>query len=157
MKFLIWFFCLFVAAAISTACKMNGIILGGIPTVLLYGGAFRIAALLCKKLDSDEADSDTNENPLSPGMDTSDIKERNIVTLALPERVSSTMVVKNLSTDQVLWEGTGGEKIQFEVYGETNILVTWSKYSISCTVRGGEMYELMDDGLWRTKWKIVRS
>lgn len=156
MKFLIWFFCLFVAAAISTLCRMGGIILGGLPTLFLYGGAFWLASYLCKRLDSTNEESVVKEGGQNSEKDTSDSEHSNTVTLTLPSDISSTIIVRDLPTDKVLWEGTSGEKIQFEVYGETNILVTWSKYSVTYTVCGGKMYELTDKGLWHTKWEIIQ-
>ena len=51
MKALIWILCAMVTAAITTICKMNGILLGGIPTALLWGAAIALAGILCQKLD----------------------------------------------------------------------------------------------------------
>ncbi len=51
MKALIWIGCIFANAIITTLFKQNGIILGAIPTVLLYLGAVYLARYLCKLCD----------------------------------------------------------------------------------------------------------
>lgn len=51
MKILIWFLCILVYAIITVLLNMSGIILGGIPTVILVGGAMWLAKTLCKKWD----------------------------------------------------------------------------------------------------------
>ena len=51
MRALIWFGCMFALSLITTACKTSGIILGGIPMMLLGGGAVWVARKLCKNLD----------------------------------------------------------------------------------------------------------
>lgn len=51
MKFLIWFLCIFANALITTLIKDAGVILGAIPTVILYGATFWLARTLCKKWD----------------------------------------------------------------------------------------------------------
>ena len=47
MRALIWIGCIFANAIITTLFKQNGIILGAIPTVLLYLGAVYLARYLC--------------------------------------------------------------------------------------------------------------
>lgn len=51
MKVLIWFLCIFANALITTIIKYNGIILGAIPSVLLFAGTMWLARTLCKKWD----------------------------------------------------------------------------------------------------------
>ena len=51
MKVLIWVGCLFVVTFIRTCIQESGTILGGLPTALLYLGAYFIARSLCKLLD----------------------------------------------------------------------------------------------------------
>lgn len=51
MKFLIWVGCIFLVSVITTSIRMNGIILGAIPTVILYAGMVWLAKTLCKKWD----------------------------------------------------------------------------------------------------------
>ena len=51
MKVLIWFLCIFTNALITTLIKEAGVILGAIPTVILYGATFWLARTLCKKWD----------------------------------------------------------------------------------------------------------
>ena len=52
MKFLIWFVCLLVVAAIQTAARSSGIILGAIPMMLLVGVGFLAASALCTAYDN---------------------------------------------------------------------------------------------------------
>ena len=49
MKFLIWFFCCFTFAFIQMLFRDAGILLGGIPTVLLAMLTFGAAKKLCEK------------------------------------------------------------------------------------------------------------
>ena len=51
MKVLIWFLCIFANAVITTLIKESGVILGGIPTALLFLATFWLARTLCKKWD----------------------------------------------------------------------------------------------------------
>lgn len=48
MKFLIWFVCIAIYAVVTTALQMSGIILGGIPTFLLFGGTLWLARTISK-------------------------------------------------------------------------------------------------------------
>jgi len=52
MKVVIYVVCFFVMSLIQSACRVNGIILGAIPTVLLYLGTFWLARALCKAWDN---------------------------------------------------------------------------------------------------------
>lgn len=52
MKVIIYIVCFFVLLAIQTALANIGIILGGIPIVLLYLGTFALAGFLCKCWDN---------------------------------------------------------------------------------------------------------
>ena len=51
MKFLIWFLCILVNALIITGLRYSGVLLGAIPTVLLFVGMMALARFLCKKWD----------------------------------------------------------------------------------------------------------
>lgn len=51
MKVLIWFLCIFANALITTLLKESGIILGAIPTMILFGAMLWLARTLCKKWD----------------------------------------------------------------------------------------------------------
>ena len=51
MKILIWFVAIFIASLITTYARDNGIVLGMIPIVILYGGLSFVARLLCAKVD----------------------------------------------------------------------------------------------------------
>lgn len=66
MKALIWFGVLFALSFLTTMLKEAGILLGAIPTVLLYSGAVAIARALCKAIDEKnqetEPKEDTNRN-----------------------------------------------------------------------------------------------
>ena len=55
MKVLIWVICIFVNALITTIIKGSGVILGAIPTVILYGVTIWLARTLCKKWDEHKA------------------------------------------------------------------------------------------------------
>ncbi len=61
MKVLIWVLCFFLNALISAIIKGNGVILGAIPTVILYGVTIWLARTLCKKWDEHKADKITNQ------------------------------------------------------------------------------------------------
>lgn len=56
MKGLIWFGCIFVLSLITTMLKNAGIILGAIPTVLLYSGAVWVARALTKSIGRDDSE-----------------------------------------------------------------------------------------------------
>ncbi len=64
MKALIWFLCIFANALITTLLKESGIILGGIPTVLLFAGTMWLARTLCKKWDTHKANKEVQQNSL---------------------------------------------------------------------------------------------
>lgn len=51
MKVLIWIGCMLIPSITTMLFKDSGIILGGIPTGLLYGGAVWLSNKLCKKWD----------------------------------------------------------------------------------------------------------
>ena len=51
MKVLIWFLCIFANALITTLIKEAGVILGGIPTALMFAATLWLARTLCKKWD----------------------------------------------------------------------------------------------------------
>lgn len=55
MKFLIWFLCMLGYGVIRTLIESSGIILGGLPTVILLGGAMALANILCKAWDAHKA------------------------------------------------------------------------------------------------------
>ncbi len=52
MKFLIWFFCILINAVITVLLGYMGVILGGIPTVVLFLLTILAARWLCKKWDA---------------------------------------------------------------------------------------------------------
>lgn len=52
MKFLIWLGWLTLAAVINTALAVFGVVLGGLPTFVLYGLVFFGAYKSCKALDA---------------------------------------------------------------------------------------------------------
>ena len=60
MKILIWTGCIFGLSIFITMLRTGGILLGGIPTALLYGGMFWLARTLCKKWDNHKKDNTVN-------------------------------------------------------------------------------------------------
>ncbi len=74
MKALIWIICIISLSLTIVLLGYAGIILGGIPTAMLYSAMFGIALALCKKWDihkntknksqnNDNTSSSTKENP----------------------------------------------------------------------------------------------
>ena len=51
MKVLIWVGCVLVYAIVVTLINSAGVILGAIPTMILFGGMMWAAKTLCKKYD----------------------------------------------------------------------------------------------------------
>lgn len=51
MKVLIWLLCGLVGTSITTLLNTNGIYLGGLPTVALWGVLFFLTKTLCKEWD----------------------------------------------------------------------------------------------------------
>lgn len=62
MKFLIWFLCIFANAIITTIIKEAGVILGAIPTVILFGATMWLAKTLCKKWDEHKENKEAEKN-----------------------------------------------------------------------------------------------
>ena len=52
MKALIWIGCIFSLSLCTVLIKDCGIILGGIPSALMFGGMWWLASTLCKKWDA---------------------------------------------------------------------------------------------------------
>ena len=48
---LIWLICIIVVNGIMVYIKSAGVLLGAIPTVIIYAVAFWVAQTLCKELD----------------------------------------------------------------------------------------------------------
>ena len=57
MKVLIWVVCILVYAVIQTVISESGIVLGGIPTALLFGGMMWVAGTLSNKVGKKETNS----------------------------------------------------------------------------------------------------
>lgn len=55
MKIFIWFFCILIFSIIETLLKAKGILLGAIPTVLLFSAAISIAKYFCRIWDEYKA------------------------------------------------------------------------------------------------------
>lgn len=51
MKVLIWLLCFFVNGLITTLIRESGVILGAIPTVILFASTMWLARTLCQKWD----------------------------------------------------------------------------------------------------------
>lgn len=62
MKVLIWFLCIFANALITTLIKEAGVILGGIPTALMFAATLWLARTLCKKWDEHKGNKSIEEN-----------------------------------------------------------------------------------------------
>ena len=62
MKVLIIFLCLFASALITTLIKEAGVILGAIPTAILYGATVWLARVLCKKWDKHKENNAVEQN-----------------------------------------------------------------------------------------------
>ncbi len=58
MKIVIWIGCIFAAALIQTAIAGSGMMLGAIPTALLFLGAMAAARALCRKWDEKHQGND---------------------------------------------------------------------------------------------------
>ena len=54
MKIVIMLLCFFALAIIQTALRESGIVLGAIPTVILFGGAMWLSKELGKKWDENQ-------------------------------------------------------------------------------------------------------
>ncbi len=57
MKFLIWFVCIFVLALIQTLLAESGIILGGIPTAILFATTMYVARTLSSKVGKKDSET----------------------------------------------------------------------------------------------------
>ena len=102
MKVLIWILCIFVNALITTIFKESGIILGGIPTIILYGVTIWLARTLCKKWDERKTDK------------TPDQKVKDDVSSALDtfnETQATTIVESAGSTAQIQFCRKCGERL----------------------------------------------
>ena len=62
MKILIWGGLIFTASAIPTVLRMNGIFLGAIPTMLIFGAALFLAGTLCKLWDNHRNEKEARAN-----------------------------------------------------------------------------------------------
>lgn len=60
MKVLIWFLCILANALIIAIFKTNGILLGGVPTMILFGLMFWTARTLCRKWEKHNGRGDDN-------------------------------------------------------------------------------------------------
>ncbi len=50
-KILIWVGCILASAILTVVLKHNGIVLGGIPSIIQFSAMIGIASFLCKKID----------------------------------------------------------------------------------------------------------
>ena len=62
MKALIWVGCIFALSLCFVLIKNAGIILGGIPSALMFGGMWCTASSLCKKWDYRKKDKGNMED-----------------------------------------------------------------------------------------------
>lgn len=70
MKVLIWSLCIFVTALITTFIKESGVILGAIPSVILFSIMMWSARTLCKKWDEHKGNKAYNKNVRSQSCQT---------------------------------------------------------------------------------------
>lgn len=71
MKVLIWIVCFFCMAVVQMIVKDSGIILGGIPTALLFGLTWFVAQKLCKKWGNRKKDATADTHNGEPIVDAS--------------------------------------------------------------------------------------
>ena len=62
MKIVIWGGLIFAASAIITAFRMNGILLGAIPTVVIYGVMLWLAKTLCQVWENRRGEKEAQAN-----------------------------------------------------------------------------------------------
>lgn len=65
MKILIWIGCMAIPSITAMLVKDNGILLGGIPSAILYGLAVWLACTLCAKLDWSRAMEEVKKSGMS--------------------------------------------------------------------------------------------
>ena len=65
MKFFIWFAFIMVYSIIATALRTSDIILGGIPTALLWSSAFVLATICCRIYDKKKFSKEHSQEDLS--------------------------------------------------------------------------------------------
>lgn len=87
MKFLIWCFCIFANAIITTIVKEAGVILGAIPAVVLFGATMWLAKTLCKKWDEHKENKKTEKK-----VKTQPVTHPASVELVAPQPVSQIQV-----------------------------------------------------------------
>lgn len=75
MKVLIWVVCFFCSAVTQVIIKEQGIILGGIPTALLFGATWFVAKKLCDLWDKHEINKKQNMSLCDESNDPPNIKE----------------------------------------------------------------------------------
>lgn len=149
MKVLIWFVSFFCMAVIQMIIKDSGIILGGIPTALLFGLTWFVAQKLCKIWDNrkKEATADThNDEPIvdvvsETDAETTPPKKLNKQVSTVPTKVcsfilryrkvfliltiiSSVLFIASLITYNSL--GTLMSKMADHYY-ETRVIIEWAK------------------------------
>ena len=69
MKVLIWLGCIFGYSILMVTLSNSGIMLGGLPTALLFAGMIGIAGRLCRNLDKDKESfksDDVSQNEVKP-------------------------------------------------------------------------------------------
>ncbi len=73
MHFLIWFGCLMVDVMITVILKNCGVILGGVPTIILYSITIGMAPLICRKWDRRKSDSKEQAATIRRGIKSSNV------------------------------------------------------------------------------------
>lgn len=128
MKFLIWFLCIFANALIATLIKETGVILGAIPTVVLYGATIWLSRTLCKKWDEHKENKEAARKAQShPSPQPTSIKVTAPQTTPV-KMTASDPIPHNPNNDKICFCRKCGEK-----------LIDGSKFCRKC---GTEVVEL---------------
>lgn len=92
MKILIWLFCAFIYGLIVTTLSHVGILLGGLPTVILAGLLMSLAKHMCKKYDDHKAACEVypcEQMPISNISEECVSDQVNSITEQIPVPISS--------------------------------------------------------------------
>lgn len=114
MKFLIWFLCIFANALITTLIKETGVILGGIPTVVLYGATIWLARTLCKKWDERKENKEAARKAQSqPSPQPTPVRATEPQTVPVKKTASDT-IPQNPINDKICFCRKCGSKLMDE-------------------------------------------
>lgn len=125
MKILIWFVSFFCMAVIQMIIKDSGIILGGIPTALLFGLTWLVAQKLCKRWDYRKKAATAvthNDEPIVDKVSSFVLTYKKVFLILTV--VSSVIFIASLITYNAL--GTQMSKMA-DHYSETKVIIESSK------------------------------